>query len=298
MNILYIPDKKPHTTYYDIGDIFTLSVQPDRLVDIRGIDIIVTDLTPITRELLSRSDAKIVATLTTGTDHIDTNYLKENGIRLVTLLDCPKYVQITGTAEHALGLMLALARNYKRAFAYPEDGRDSLRGHELSGKTLGIIGLGRLGMKMRSFAWALGMDVIWNDSLKKGHDFEYVIQASDFLSIHAPGNEKTRGMISYETLSMMKSTAYLINTARGELIQDGALLKALESGTIAGAASDFYDDELLAYSKTHDNLILTPHLGGATVEGLEKADALIAGKLKEILHEQSKENKNEGKEKA
>ena len=143
------------------------------------------------------------------------------------------------------------------------------------------------------YAEALGMYVDYFDPYVEGGVMNLfdLLRESDFVSLHMPLQDSTKGYISEAMLRQMKTTAYLINTARGELIQEGALLKALQEGIIAGAASDFYDDGLLEYSKSHDNLILTPHLGGATHEGLEKADALIASKLKDILHEQGQETK-------
>lgn len=296
MNIIYVPNKRPNPIYKELGGV--LEVRGKLFNFIHGHDsILVTDLTPVTKELVEKSPSlRIVASLTTGTDHICTEYLAQRGIRLVTLLDCPKYITITGTAEHALGLMIALARNYKAAFDHPQYSRDALRGHELSGKTLGIIGLGRIGKKMRDFGFVLGMNVTFFDPFveeQEGQKTKWeAIACSDFVTLHAPLNAGTTGMITGEDLATMKKTAYLINTARGELIQKGALLHAVSNGIIAGAASDFYDGDLLAFAESHDNLILTPHLGGATHEGLEKADALIAEKLKDILHEQKGQETN------
>lgn len=291
MNIVYIPNRTPHESYREVGPVLECKGQKVRFIGGSAATILVTDLTPITRAILQESPCvKIVATLTTGTDHIDTAYLKEHGIRLVTLLDCPGYVNISSTAEHTLGLMLSLARNYYMAYKYMGSlTRDSLRGYELQGKTLGVIGYGRIGKMVAHYGEALGMKPLIYDPTMEHNTYDWAMDpntiatSSDIVTIHIPLNEFTQGMIDEKFFALMKPTAYFINTSRGEIVQEGALLKALTSGTIAGAASDFYDNDLLNYARTHTDLIVTPHLGGCTFEGIEKADALIAQKLKEIL---------------
>ena len=288
MKILYIAKKKEiNPLYHELANVSRIDLSnPYKPEDVSGADVLVTDLTPITAELLRKlSDRlKIVATLTTGTDHIDTAYLKEHGIRLVTLLDCKDLATITSTGEHTFGLIIALARHYKRAFRDPETPREELRGQELQGKTLGIIGVGRVGKQVKKFGEVFGMRIKFFDPyLKTKGSLEDVLGNSDFVTIHAPLNDETRGMITFKHFEAMKGTAAFINTSRGELVEKGALVEALRTAMINTAASDFYDDEMLEYAKHNDCLLLTNHLGGATVEGLEKADSLIARELKKIL---------------
>lgn len=296
MNIVYLPQREPSPIYNEIGKI--LRCPPGRRPEfIHGSPaILVTGLEPVTRKLIENSPAlKMVASLTTGTDHIDTAALKERGIPLVTLLDCPDYIKISGTAEHAWGLMLALARNYPKAFASRE-GSARVWGHELHGKMLGIIGYGRIGSMLGRYAQAFGMKIRNYDKGYPPSELRYIFEKSDIIAITCNLTPETEGMITHELLNKCKPGAYLINTSRPQIVAAGALEHALQDASIAGAAYDFNTPETDRCRELGYNIITTPHCGGATYEGNDKADAIIAAKLKEILHEYQTKKGQEGKD--
>ena len=231
--------------------------------------------------MLAHPDVKVIGSNTTGNDHIDFDACEKHGVKVITLGLQPNrdgetewfLDTITSTAEHTIGLMIALARNYKTAF----NGVPSV-GHKLAGKTLGIIGYGRIGRQVGKIAKAMGMKVLWHD-YNDGDELPYLLRDSDFISVHVPlkGNE---GGINNFVFKFMKKTAFLINTSRDGVIAKGALLWALENKLIAGAAIDFADDEnLVEYSRSHDNLIITPHIGGATIEDRQLTKDFIIKKI-------------------
>ncbi len=289
MTIIYLPQREPSPVYKELGTV--ILCPPGRKPEfIHGADaVLVTGLEPVTRKLIEHSPAlRMVASLTTGTDHIDVEALKERGIPLITLLDCPGYAAISGTAEHTWGLILALARGYRRAF----DNKERVWGNELQGKTLGIVGYGRIGKILATYADAFGMFAEFYDPYKEGDRFGTkfptladLFAQADIIAITCNLTPETEGMIGIHELKRCEPGAYLVNTARPQIVAPGALQMALASGFIAGAAYDFNTPETDHCRELGYNIVTTPHIGGATYEGNDKADALIAAKLKEILHE-------------
>jgi phosphoglycerate dehydrogenase-like enzyme len=210
------------------------------------------------------------------------------------------------TAELTWGLILALARNIPREnAAMRQGGWQTTLGTGLHGKVLGIIGLGRLGSQVAVFGKAFLMDVIaWSENLTVEHANSLGVQPvekaelfrrADFLTIHTVLSRRTRGIVGPEEIAAMKPTAYLINTSRGPIVEERALIAALESGRIAGAAIDVYDQEPLPADhalRRLDNVILTPHLGYVTAENyrvfygeaLEDVRAFLAGNPIRVLN--------------
>ena len=223
-------------------------------------------------------DVKVIGSPTTGLDHIDLVLCQERGVKVVSLQGELSFLRsITSTAEHTWGLIIALSRCYRSAF-------DGVRrqGNRLSGKTLGIIGSrGRIGTQVAKYAKAFGMKIKKAD---KGDKLVGLLRESDVVTAHIPlqGNE---GFWKLAHFKQMKPSAVFINTSRTRIVEDGALLSALRDGLIAGAAMDFTDDpELVQYAKTHDNLILTPHIGGNTVEDRAATDLFIQEKMQKALY--------------
>ena len=253
---------------------------------------------------------KYIVTPTTGIDHIDENFCKQKNIKIVSLKGETDFLQnITATAEHTFGLILSLTRNIPAAFYsvrnYKWD-RDKFVGTDLNGKTLGILGFGRYGKIMTRYAKAFNMDVIAYDPLtiekenmkKQGVDYQSwdkIFQNSDIVSVHINYSEKTHGLIGRKEFEMMKKNAFFINTSRGKIIVEEDLLNALESKKIGGAAVDVLSTEnqknhprvnpLVNYSKNHDNLIITPHIGGSTHESMEETVKFVLKKLLNNLKE-------------
>ncbi len=228
---------------------------------------------------------------TTGVPHIDMAAAAARDIAVFSLKDEQDFLAtITPTAEHAFGLMLALLRGTPWSFAAALEGAwnrfDFGAPAMLSRLSLGLVGMGRLGRLMSRYGSAFGMRVRFYDpyveageegigAAEKLENLNQLAAASDVISIHAPANDETRHLIDNEVLAQCRPGAVLINTARGELVDEVALLAALGTGRLAGAALDVLDGEyepgfkaaehaLVAYARNHRNLLLTPHIGGST----------------------------------
>ncbi|MBF0542357.1 MAG: hydroxyacid dehydrogenase [Nitrospirae bacterium] len=257
----------------------------------------------ISRDIMSAGvNLKAIATATTGLDHIDIEAALDCGIKVISLKGETAFLQtITATAEHSFGLILSICRKIPFAFNDVLNGnwrRDAFKGIELKDKTLGIVGYGRLGRMVANYGLAFGMKVIVCDpkievNIQKC-SFEEILRESDFISIHVPLNLETMNMFGNKQFSQMKHDAYLINTSRGDIIDEEALLNALDNRLIAGAAIDVILGELsskdnkikstlIDYAKKNNNLIITPHIGGATVDSMHSTEIFIAGKIKDFM---------------
>lgn len=273
---------------------------------LHSADILVVKLgMRISKKVLDRlPNLKFIATSTTGLNHIDIAETERRGICIVSLRGETKFLRkITPTAEETIGLMIALMRKLPWGFESLKRGewrRERFYGNELYGRTLGIVGFGRLGGIVARYAKCFGMGVIAHDphvSLEtmrragtKKVSLREVFQKADVVSIHVLLTDKTQGFIKRNYFKLMKPTAYFINTARGELIDESALLEALRRHRIAGAALDVLAHEdpkgghikrnpLVEYAKRHDNLFIAPHLGGASFDAMRRTEGFISEKL-------------------
>jgi D-3-phosphoglycerate dehydrogenase / 2-oxoglutarate reductase len=256
------------------------------------------------RSVLDRAQSlSVIATRTTQLRHIDVDEAARRGIVVLRIEpDDPVLQATTSTAEEAFALVLALVRNVPWAFDAVRRGRwDRIRygGHELNGKTIGLVGYGRLGRMVAGYARAFGMDVLAHDPHVEVEDARSVslhelLRHADVVSIHCTFDEQTRGLIGAGELALMRRGAVLVNTSRGEIVDEVALLGALEQGRLAGAAVDtlageepdgshLADHPLVRYARTHENLIVLPHLGGATVDATERTQLRISERLAEHL---------------
>src|SRR3990167_4263210 len=240
-----------------------------------------------------RPNLKVIGCNCTGLDHVDFNECKKRGVKVFSLKDEKDFLsRIVSTAEHTIGLIFALLRNYKMALNPPYQNREAYKGHTLKGKKLGIIGYGRVGRQVADRLQWFEIEIFTFDKYDPLYTLRRLLEKSDLVSIHIPleGNE---GFFTKEMFSKMKPTACVINTSRDKVIQKGSLLWALQNKIIAGAAIDFIDDpELLEYSKMHNNLILTNHIGGVTVEDMVKTEEFIKNKVKIYLNENKIKNNN------
>lgn len=227
----------------------------------------------------------------TGTEHLPWDEINRRGIKVISLKDYPEFLKdITSTAEHTIGLIIALLRNYKTALNAPYQDREAYKGQRLSGKTLGIIGYGRVGKQVSRVAHSLGMNVLIYDT---NMDFntedwaptiEVLLRNSDVVTTHIPlkGNE---GFFDRSLFKQMKEGASFINTSRSGVVEEGALLWALENKIIHSAAVDFIDEpELLEYSKCNNNLLLTNHIGGMTHQDTQATEDFIIKQVENHLH--------------
>jgi D-3-phosphoglycerate dehydrogenase len=242
---------------------------------------------------------RVIASNTTGHPHIDVDFARQKGIYVACLKFAPQFLrQITATAELTWGLIIALTRNivpaHRAVLGGTWDRRPFGASAMLSAMSLGVIGHGRLGSMVARYGKAFGMRVKYYDpfvaSSSEGAErcdtLHTLVEGSDVVSVHVPHEKDTEHMINGSVLARFKPNSYLINTARGELLEWDAVLRALESGHLAGAAFDVFEGEfaagfgeqfrihpVLEYARTHDNLLLTPHIGGSTVDAWRLTEA-------------------------
>lgn len=258
--------------------------------------------TKISKKLLSKNEnIRFILSPTTGLDHIDAEYCKRKKIKIYHIKNDMAFLkQLPGTAELTFGLMLSLVRKIPSAFESVKNKNwevGPFRGLELSDKTIGILGFGRLGKKVANIALSFNMKVIFFDpfksykskKIKKINDLNKFLKAVDILSLHLHLNKNTHHLIGERELSLLKKDSIIINTSRGSIIDNLALLKFLEQSRIKGAALDVLEDEesiinkkdnpLIKYSMSNNNLIITPHIGGATYESVRKSDQYILQKF-------------------
>ena len=256
--------------------------------------------------LRSNKNLKAIISPTTGLDHIDIKSAEELGIKVFHLRGSKKFLEkLPATAELTFGLMLSLYRKISSAFLSVKSGNwdpGDYRGYELFGKTLGIVGYGRLGEKVSIMAISFGMKVIFFDPKKEFNtingiervkSLDELLSRSDIISLHVHLSKQTHHMICYKEIALLKNNSIIINTSRGSIIQSEALLDALKAGKILGAALDVLEDEksiidkkvnrLIEYSKSNNNLIITPHIGGSTYESVEKADLFALKNFKNFI---------------
>jgi D-3-phosphoglycerate dehydrogenase len=246
---------------------------------------------------------RVLVSATTGLDHIDLEAAADCGVEVLSLEGETEFLEgLSATAELTWGLLLAVSRHIPQAADSVKEGiwdRDAFKGNELRGKRLGILGMGRLGRMVAEYGRVFGMVVAaydpyasdWPTGVELHSAAEDLMEDAQVLSIHVPLNDETRGLMDKDMLSRLPEGAVLINTSRGAVVAEAALLSALGSGHLAGAGLDVVAEEfcggpsqaLLAYARDHGNLIITPHMGGATVESMEKAEVFIAHKLVRFL---------------
>lgn len=294
-------------TYGLLGRVYlwSLLTPKEKTKLLKLVDILVVRLDhQINKRWLDQMpNLKIIATPTTGLNHIDFESALRQKIKVISLRGQTNFLKnITSTAELTLGLILVLARKIPDAFENVKSGkwdRMSFRGHQLYGKTLGIIGYGRLGKIMARYGKAFGMRIIANDLYIKTKSvklvgLEELLKTADVVSLHILLDDKNKGFIKTNHLKLMKPTAYFINTARAELLEKGALYQALSNKWIAGAAIDVMWDErsdgghlkkdpLWSYAKKNNNLIIVPHIGGATFEAMHITEDFIANEVKKCV---------------
>ena len=247
---------------------------------------------------------KFVVSPTTGLNHIDLDYCEKNGIQVISLKGEGEFLSsTTATAELTWGLILSLVRQIPGAVHSATQlgvwDRNQFRGRDLSGMVLGILGYGRLGRQIKKVAEAFGMKVLVCEKeegiqTQFGGQMEFselgeLLNKSDIVTLHIDYHEGNNKIFGKEQFESMKDGSFFINTSRGEVIDEDALLSSLEQGKLAGAAVDVLSDEtqnptgnaLVNYAKTHSHLLVTPHIGGCTRDSMEKTEFFIAHKLVE-----------------
>ena len=265
---------------------------------IKGFDgVVVRSATKITREVIEAADKlKLVVRAGVGLDNVDSAAAAEKGVEVMNTPEAPT----VSVAEMVFSLMFSLARNVTQADSSMKDGRwekKKLKGTELWQKTLGVVGFGRIGQEVAKRAVAFDMNVLAYDVIDieqacsdcgaRRATLDEIIQQSDYLSLHVPLFPQTKGMIGDAQFDQMKDTAFLINTARGGVVDEEALLKALDEGKIAGAALDVFEEEPPSEWSLikHPKLVATPHLASSTKEAQVRVGELTAEKVLKTLKE-------------
>ena len=254
--------------------------------------IVVRSRTKITKEVIQKANnTKIIARVGVGLDNIDIEEAGKHNIEVINAAEA----SITAVSELVVGFMLSLSRDIPIANYETKKGtwiKKNLIGTELKGKYLGIIGLGKIGRNVARLARGLRMNLIGYDVVPIDKSFvqevslittdlKTLMASSDFITCHVPLTEQTKYLINKQTISNMKSSAFIINTSRGEVIEETDLIEALKNKKIAGAALDVFETEPPENKELLDlpNLICTPHIGAQTKEGQELASTVIAEKI-------------------
>lgn len=284
--------------YHDADDCITRDAC---LEAVRGADAVVTLLTEkVDDEFLDAcgGQLKVVANVAVGYNNIDVPACERRG---VIATNTPKVLTET-TADTAFGLMLMVTRRFGegerviRSRMPWQWGMFYLLGMGLQGKTLGIVGMGQIGIAMARRAKAFGMDVVYSDAYELAADvagelgarkveLDELFETSDVVSLHCPLMDSTHHLVDVDALKRMKKTAYLINSARGPIVDEAALVAALEAGEIAGAGLDVFEAEPTVHEGLidRDDVVLLPHLGSATVETRTAMAELAAQNVLDVL---------------
>ena len=296
-------DKQCQVDYEDVADkgqlIQLLSRRPYEALFVKlgiGIDREVLDAAP---------NLRYIVTPTTGLNHIDMEEAAKRDIRVLSLKGEFEFLaDIKSTAEHTWMLLLALIRKLPKAFGdvlQQKWLREPYLGMELNHKTLGIIGYGRLGRIVAEYGHVFGMDVLINDTDPnqveeapehlKVVDLPELLAKSDVICLHIPSNEANYHFVGRSVFQQMKPGAVFINTSRGEVMDQSALLEVLQNGSLRAAATDVIEGDstwdhgvpanhpLIEYAKQHDNLLITPHIGGYALESIEGTRTFVCQKF-------------------
>jgi D-3-phosphoglycerate dehydrogenase / 2-oxoglutarate reductase len=250
--------------------------------------IVIRSATKLTADVIARADRlKVIGRAGVGVDNVDVDAATRRGIVVANAPDST----VVSAAEHTIGLLVALARNIPQAHAALKDGRwerSRWGGIELADKTLGVLGFGRIGRQVARRALGLGMRVVGYDpfvaperfrelGVEHAQEPDEVLAVAEFLTLHLPLTDETRGFVGAAALARMRDGVRIVNAARGELVDEAALVQAVRDGKVAGAALDVfsaepYSGELLEL----DNVVVTPHLAASTEEAQDRAGVIVA----------------------
>ena len=265
----------------------------ERIGDYDGI--VIRSATKLTAEVLEHAGRlKVIGRAGVGVDNVDVEAATRRGI---VVANAPEST-VTSAAEHTIGLLVALARNIPQAHAALKQGRwerSAWGGIELEGKTLGVLGFGRIGQQVARRALGLGMRVIAYDpvvakerfrelGVERAESADDVLATAEFLTLHLPLTPETRGFLDHDTIAKLPDGARVVNAARGELVDEDALADALRSGVLAAAAVDVFSEEPYSGPLLElDNVVVTPHLAASTEEAQDRAGVIVAEQVAAAL---------------
>jgi D-3-phosphoglycerate dehydrogenase len=268
----------------------------DLAATIGGYDaIVIRSATKLTADLIARADRlKVIGRAGVGVDNVDVDAATRRGI---VVANAPESTVISA-AEHTIGLLVALARNIPQAHAALKEGRwerSSYGGIELAGKTLGVLGFGRIGQQVASRAVGLGMRVVAFDPFVSADRYrelgaervetpDELYAAADVVTLHLPLTDETRGSVGADAFAAMRDGVRVINAARGELVDEAALVEAVKSGKVAGAALDVFSSEPYSGPLLElPQVVVTPHLAASTEEAQDRAGLIVAEQVAAAL---------------
>jgi D-3-phosphoglycerate dehydrogenase len=246
---------------------------------------------------------RYILTATTGLDHIDLDAAEAASVRVISLRDCPGAIlDVSATAEHCFGVLLALLRHTPAATSHVLEGgwdRDQFWGRQLRGKCLGVIGYGRIGAMVARYAASFGMDVVACDKAPakivapaKPVSFDQLLRNADVVSVHVTATPENRNLMDLAAIAKLKRGAVFINTARGSVVDEAALAEAVRRGQLHGVAVDVLAGEehgevsnspLLEAAREGCNVLITPHIGGATLESIARTETALVKRFMEVL---------------
>jgi D-3-phosphoglycerate dehydrogenase / 2-oxoglutarate reductase len=246
---------------------------------------------------------KYILTATTGLDHIDVDYFEKNGGKIISLKNEISFLEtIPSTAEHTWALLLTLIKKIPSAFESVKNGewnRNLYKGNNLRGKKIGILGLGRVGKQIAKFAEIFEMEIGYNDienKITKFHKFntaDELFAWADIITIHIPLNADNDNFVNKKLLSKCKQNAILVNTSRGRIWDEIEIVKLLNENKLKGIATDVISNEfnknqiaknpLIEFAKNNSNVIVTPHIAGATYESMSMTEDFISNKFIDFL---------------
>ncbi|MGG7179310.1 D-2-hydroxyacid dehydrogenase [Clostridium paraputrificum] len=257
--------------------------------------LVVRSATKVTADVLDKAEGgklKLVVRAGVGVDNIDVKYAHDKNVAVKNTPNASS----DSVAELVLAHMFAVARFINDSNVTMVNGqwnKKKYTGVEIGGKTLGIIGMGRIGRSLATKATALGMTVVYNDLFGKQENLEYefleldeVLKKSDFISLHVPYDKEKGAVIGKEQFELMKEGAYLINCARGNVVDEAALLEALNSGKVSGAGVDVFAKEPTTNTDlvNHPRVSVTPHIGASTQEAQTRIGDEVASTIKEFFN--------------
>ncbi len=268
----------------------------DLVKRLREVDcIVVRSATKIRETLIDQvvdSNLKLIIRAGVGVDNIDVVYAESKGFAVRNTPNSSS----ASVAELAIGSMFVLARHIHKANVTMRNGewnKKQYKGTEIAGKTLGLVGFGRISREVAKRALALGMTVNYFDMAGKSDlmpecnyvDFDQLLASADYISLHIPFNKEMGAVLNKEAFNKMKDGVYLIHTARGGVVCEEALLEALDNGKVAGAALDVFEEEPTKNEKifTHEKISLTPHIGGSTSEAQDRIGLETISVIEEYL---------------
>lgn len=293
----------PFTPISDLGDLilYRVSSRDDALQRVKEADVLIINKIKVDKELIDAApNLKLICVAATGVNNVDMEYAASKGIPVRNAVG----YSTESVVQSTFMTMLALVGKLRHYDDFVKSGKYSLGDiftdmssmfFELSGKQLGVIGMGNIGTRVAQVATAFGMKVVYFSTSGTSHEKAYpsvsletLMKESDVISVHAPYNERTAGLVGERELSLMKPEAYILNMGRGGIIDEKALADAIDTGRIAGAGLDVFTSEPLPLSnplmkvKKRERLILTPHIAWASLEARKRLVACIAENIRTL----------------